>query len=137
MPRWIGKVSWFGGPEDEGVAPSEGLAFFQEVEDAPNLFLDEQPEGTTGLARRLDPDTFYIAMRWDYDEYSKEMLASGSCVALIFAPRTLKCCIAVPADWGPHKDTGRIADVSPAVLEALAIETDDVVEVTWPVLWTY
>ena len=69
-----GKVSWFGGPDDEGVAPDEGLAFIYKVEDAPYLFLDEQPEGTTGLARRLDPEVFYVACRWDYDDTPREML---------------------------------------------------------------
>ena len=33
-----GKVSWFGGPEDNGVAPDEGLAFIYDVEQAPHLF---------------------------------------------------------------------------------------------------
>jgi hypothetical protein len=72
--RESGKVNWFGGPEDTGVSPSEGLAFIYEYEQAPYLFLPYQPSGTTGLARRLDPEVFYIAMRWDYDVYSKEML---------------------------------------------------------------
>src|SRR6516164_3930858 len=54
-----GKVSWFGGPEDMGVSPSEGLAFLYDVDDKPHLFLKSQPAGTTGLARRLDPKTSY------------------------------------------------------------------------------
>src|SRR5215831_7850460 len=62
----VGKCSWFGGPNDTGVAPDEGLAFIYDVDEAPHLFLDEQPIGTTGLARRLDPDVYYIACRWDY-----------------------------------------------------------------------
>ena len=33
-----GKCSWFGGPEDDGVSPDEGLAFIYKVEDAPHLF---------------------------------------------------------------------------------------------------
>ena len=63
-----GKVSWFGGPDDDGVSPSEGLAFIQDMMQAPHLFLPYQPEGTTGLARRLNPHIHYIACRWDYDE---------------------------------------------------------------------
>ena len=47
-------------PGDEGVALDEGLAFIYEYETAPQLFLDEQPPGTTGLARRLDPSAFSI-----------------------------------------------------------------------------
>src|SRR5215469_3953829 len=46
-----GAVSWFGGPEDDGVSSDEGLAVIYEYEDAPHLFLDEQPPGTSGLAR--------------------------------------------------------------------------------------
>ena len=39
---------------------------------------------------------------------------------------------AYPADWGPNEKTGRIADISPGLMEALGIETDDEVEVTFP-----
>ena len=42
-----GKCSWFGGPNDKGVSPSEGLAFIYELDDAPHLFLPQQPPGTT------------------------------------------------------------------------------------------
>jgi hypothetical protein len=37
-----------------------------------------------------------------------------------------------PADWGPHEDTGRAADLSPALLQALGLTTDDEVEVIYP-----
>lgn len=126
-----GKVSWFGGPDDTGVTPDEGLAFLYSVEDKPELFLTAQPAGTTGLARRLDPDEFYIAMRWDYDVYSKKFLA-GDVWALVRAPATGKQFLASPADWGPHIDTDRVADLSPGLMDALGIETDDVVEIRFP-----
>jgi hypothetical protein len=134
MPRWIGKCSHFGGPDDTGVDPDEGLAFLFEYDDAPQLFLDEQPDGTTGLARRLDPDTFYIAMRWDYEEYPKDMLASGNAMAVVHAPATGIAFLARPADWGPAESTERIADISPGLMDALGIETDDEVDVIFPVL---
>lgn len=127
-----GKISWFGGPEDTGVAPDEGLAFIYDVETAPRLFLATQPDGTSGLARRLNPSVPYIAMRWDYDVYPKEMLASGDYVALIRAPATGRQIRAWPADWGPHSDTNRIADISPGLMEYLGIETDDEVEIIFP-----
>jgi hypothetical protein len=130
--RAKGKVSWFGGPEDHGVSPSEGLAFIYEVEDKPEVFLDYQPAGTTGLARRLDPSTFYIAMRWDYDQFSKNTLA-GRDVARVTAPSTGRSALAHPADWGPHVDTSRVADISPGLMEELGIETDAEVEVIYPV----
>ena len=85
-----GKCSWFGGPDDTGVDPDEGLAFIYDYDTAPDLFLDEQPPGTSGLARRLDPDAFYVACRWDYDVTSKDMLADQSRLALVRAKRTGK-----------------------------------------------
>ena len=33
-----GRVSYFGGPDDTGVSPSEGLAFIYTTEDKPVLF---------------------------------------------------------------------------------------------------
>ncbi len=125
-----GKVSWFGGPEDTGVSPSEGLAFIYDVDDAPHLFLSYQPSGTTGLARRLNPDALYIATRWDYDQYPKDYLLTE--MAMVRSPKTGKQVKVYPADWGPHVDTNRVADVSPAVLEYLGIKTDDEVEVVFP-----
>jgi N-acetylmuramoyl-L-alanine amidase len=132
LATFSGSCSWFGGPDDEGVDPDEGLAFIQNVDDAPHLFLDEQPPGTTGLARRLDPDMYYIACRWDYAVTSKEMLLISGQRALVKAKKTGKKARAWPADWGPHEDTGRTADISPGLMDALEITTDDEVEVIYP-----
>lgn len=126
----IGKVSWFGGPEDGGVSEDEGLAFIYNVMDAPYLFLPYQPEGTTGLARRLNPFVHYFAMRFDYEVHPKESLFSK--VALIRNIKTGVALKATPADWGPHEDTGRIADISPSLMEDLGLQTDDEVEVIFP-----
>lgn len=132
MQIFKGTCSWFGGPDDvDGVAPDEGLAFIYELDDAPDLFLPVQPRGTTGLARRLDPEEFYIACRWDYDITSKEDLLNLR--VLVRAPKTGKHFIARPADWGPHEEkTGRAADLSPGLMGALGIETDDEVQVFVP-----
>lgn len=132
--RVKGRVSWFGGEDDEGVSSSEGLAFLFSVDDKPEIFLDEQPAGTTGLARRLDSDgSNYFAVRFDYSQFSKEFLA-GPAMARITAPKTGKSCLATPADWGPHVDTNRCCDVSRKVLyEELGIETDDEIELVFPV----
>jgi len=127
--RTRGKCSWFGGPDDLGVSPDEGLAFFYDFNDAPHLFLDEQPDGTTGLARRLNPGVNYVACRWDYDITPKEMLAEPR-PALVKAGK--RSFLAWPADWGPHESTGRIADLSPALMDALDLDTDDEVEVIYP-----
>jgi len=133
--RAVGKVSWFGGPDDTGVDADEQLAWWGSTEDgredAPELFLAYQPSGTTGAARALDPSTAYIAMRWDYEnQWSKADLASGKIMFNVKATKTGKEYKARPADWGPHVDTDRVADISPGLLEALGIETDDEVEIT-------
>jgi N-acetylmuramoyl-L-alanine amidase len=132
MTTLRGTVSWFGGPNDDGVDPDEPLAFIYDVSDAPHLFLPEQPPGTTGLARRLNPDVFYIACRWNYEETSKEDLLHIK--VLVRALKTGRAFLADPADWGPHEEqTGRVADISPGLMDALGIETDDEVEVIFPV----
>ena len=129
----IGPCSWFGGPEDEGVAADEDLAFIYEVDQAPQLFLPYQPEGTSGLARRLNPDAFYVAARWDYQTTPKEMLRDPRLLVLVRAPMSGFAFLAWPADWGPHVDTGRVADLSPGLMDALGIITDDQVEISYPV----
>jgi len=127
--RTVGKTSWFGGPNDTGVTPSEGLAFIYSYEMKPEIFLPSQPVGTTGLARRLDPDKHYVALRWDYSQFPKTRLA-GPEVALVKAGD--RQFTAHPADWGPHTSTGRVADISPGLMRELGIQTDDEVEVTYP-----
>jgi hypothetical protein len=124
-----GKVSWFGGPSDTGVSPSEGLAFIYQYSTAPYLFLDKQPPNTTGLARRLNPEVFYVACRWDYAKTPKSMLATAEQALVQVGDKKF---LAWPSDWGPHTSTGRIADISPGLMAALGIKTDDSVEVTYP-----
>jgi N-acetylmuramoyl-L-alanine amidase len=126
----IGKVSQFGGPEDTGVTPDEGLAFIYEIDDAPHLFLPYQPENTAGLARRLNPFVHYFAMRFDYSQYPKETLLHH--VGLIRNPKTGFALKAIPADWGPHESTNRIADLSPSLMDDLGLTTDDEAEIIFP-----
>lgn len=128
--EWEGKVSWFGGVNDQGVSPSEPLAFIYSVEDQPTLFLDEQPPGTTGLARRLDENEDYFACRFDYSQTPREMLLAKK--ALVHAPKTGREFYALAADWGPHISTDRVADISPGLMERLGIETDDIVKIIFP-----
>jgi N-acetylmuramoyl-L-alanine amidase len=126
----IGKVSSFGGPDDEGVAPDEGLAFISEIEQAPHLFLPYQPSGTTGLARRLNPHVHYVACRWDYAQTPQALLLDE--LALVRSVRTGIAMTAFPADWGPHESAGRIADISPGLMADLGLTTDDEVKVVFP-----
>lgn len=127
----IGKASHFGGPEDTGVSPSEGLAFIYDIDDAPHLFLPYQPKGTSGLARRLNPWVSYVACRWDYNITPKSSLLHG--MALV---RSMKdhdrALLAFPADWGPNADTGRVADLSKSLMADLGLTTDDEVEIIYP-----
>ena len=125
-----GPCSYFGGPDDLGVSPDEGLAFIYDVDDAPMLFLPHQPEGTTGLARRLNPYVCYVACRWDYKVTPKETLLND--IALVRNLETGYAIKAIPADWGPHQNTGRVADLSPGLMDALGLVTDDLVEVIYP-----
>ena len=127
-----GRCSCFGGPDDTGVSPSEGLAFIGDVDDAPQLFLPFQPKGTTGLARRLNPYIHYVACRWDYSKTPKGTLLEN--VALVKSLKHGTFMTAFPADWGPNENTGRVADISPGLMVDLGIETDDEVEVIYP--WT-
>ena len=120
MTTLRGKVSWFGGPDDMGVSPDEGLAFIFDVDDAPHLFLSQQPAGTTGLARRLDPETRYIACRWDYDETPKDMLVDMR--VTVYAIKTGRIAEATPSDWGPHGSTPTASRTSrPGLMEELGI----------------
>jgi hypothetical protein len=134
-----GKMSVFGGPADEGVGPHEGLALVGPTDLGiwwwSCLFLTRQPDGTTGLARRLNPRAFYLAMRWDYVKQSKQLLRTT--VVKLTNPENGLHVLARPVDFGPGdgsvidgattRDTGRIADLSPGAATALGLRTDEVV----------
>jgi len=128
-----GTCSTFGGPDDTGVSPSEGLAMWYEPEECPWLMLGKQPPATTGMARRLDPSVFYIACRWDYDVTPKEMLR-GSQMAMVTNADTGVMRLAHVADWGPHGDTNRVCDLSPGLAESLGLVTNDETTVMYPYL---
>jgi len=128
----VGKMSYFGGPEDTtGMTEDEGLAFIYEINpDNQQLFLPIN-DGT-GLARQLNPFVNYIACRWDYDVTPKAMLADSGARALVRSVKSGRSALAFPADWGPNENTGRVADLSPGLCEVLDLETDDEVEVIYP-----
>jgi hypothetical protein len=134
-----GKMSTFGGPADEGVGPHEGLALVGPSDLGvwwwSYLFLPESPVGTTGLARRLNPRAFYLAMRWNYAVYPVQFLRNT--MVKLTNPANGFHVLARPVDFGPGdgsvidgettRDTGRIADLSPAAATALVLRTDDIV----------
>lgn len=122
-----GKMSTFGGPDDEGVEPSEGLSLV-EPRDLTNphcrdLFLTTQPPGTTGLARRLDPTKAYCAARWDLQVTPRSLLREIQ--VTISNPANGRQMSATPVDTGPAERTGRVMDLSPGVAEQLGLDTDD------------
>jgi N-acetylmuramoyl-L-alanine amidase len=121
-----GKMSYFGGPSDTGVSPSEGLALCEpsEVHLFPDtMFLPEQPPNTTGLARRLNPDYPYVAARWDYNVTPRDFLQNST--VIVTAAKTGKKLAARPIDWGPNEKTGRAMDLSPGLCAHLGLQTDD------------
>jgi hypothetical protein len=127
-----GKMSTFGGPNDHGMSPSEGLALFEprDLDDPKyaDLFLPAPPPGTSGLGRRLNPDKYYLACRWDYGQTSKEFLRRA--LVRVENIETRRAVEARPVDWGPNADTGRVADLSPGLAAALKLNTDDIVSIT-------
>ena len=130
--RVEGKMSTFGGPRDTGMSADEGLALFTQA-DLQNpkysyLFLPTAPPDTTGLGRRLNPDKYYFACRWNYNDTSKELLKRA--LARVENPSNGRAADARPVDWGPHISTGRVADLSPGLAAALGLQTDDVVRIT-------
>lgn len=126
-----GKCSWFGGPNDTGVAADEDLALCErsEVGKFPGLFLAAQPAGTVGTARRLDPDSAFIAMRWDYKRTNRSFLQAAKVTVQANGRQVTGV---QPIDWGPAASTGRIADLSMGLMTALGITTDDTVTVIVP-----
>ena len=69
-------------------------------------------------------------MRFDYDIHPKDTLLDK--VALVRNVKTGMALKAFCADWGPHPDTRRIADLSPGLMDALGLATDDEVEIVFP-----
>lgn len=130
--RVEGKMSTFGGPHDLGMAANEDLALFTKADlQDPKyayLFLPASPPGTSGLGRRLNPDQYYFACRWDYTATPREFLRRA--LARVENPANGRGVDARPVDWGPHPSTGRVADLSPGLAAALGLNTDDIVRIT-------
>jgi hypothetical protein len=130
--RVEGKMSTFGGPQDLGIAANEDLALFTKADlQDPKyayLFLPASPPGTSGLGRRLNPDQYYFACRWNYADTPREFLRRA--LARVENPANGRAVDARPVDWGPHPSTGRVADLSPGLAAALGLNTDDIVRIT-------
>ena len=96
-----GKVSWFGGPQD-------------------NL---NKPVALTGeIASELSEDDYYVAMRWDYRNQKKFWVNRH---ILVINPKNNRAVIVRAIDWGPNTSTGRVLDLSPKTLAELDATTDE------------
>jgi len=131
-----GNMSFFGGPDDTGVGPNEGLALV-EASEVPlypaNMFLDPAQAGAPGLARRLNPKKPYIACRWSELELPiskfRKYLQTVS-IEVENAANGQKLTDVRAVDAGPSIPT-RIADLSP-VFKGLGLDTDQQVIVRIP-----
>lgn len=102
IPLGSGPVSWFGGPDDDAMPASDKTAI------------------TNEFTRQLDPEDLYCAMRWNEHDLPYSLLRRSR---ILFTANG-RHVFARPVDHGPVR---RFADVSPAVLEALDLETDDII----------
>lgn len=123
--RYRGYASNFGGPRDEGVGETEGVALYTQelADDHPELFL---PRFVTmggvavDLARRLIPGALYCACRWDYGATPKPILrTSRVLVQRVDCPD--QCVVVAPVDFGPARRLDRIIDLSPGAFNALKL----------------
>lgn len=125
--RTAGKMSVFGGPDDTGMQPDEGLALFADettmrAHGLGAWLLTPEQAGAPGLGRRLVVTKPYIACRWIKEHYPLLRDAVAHCTN----PRSGKTALARPMDWGPNPDTGRVADLSPGLAAELGLKTDDI-----------
>lgn len=125
--RARGRMSTFGGPHDTGMRANEGLGIYQTAEDmrahlGPDWVLSASQAGSSGLGRRLNPEKFYIACRWNYDVTPREVLKVVD--VRVTNSKTGAHEIAKAVDWGPNEGTGRAADLSPGLAAALGLETN-------------
>lgn len=125
-----GKCSWFGGPADSGVGPSEGVALVADRTHAmtpkwAGLFVSQGDwrEGL-GLARNLNPLALYCAMRWGQYGLSSAALRGELIVRVQSNTGAVVWCR--PVDYGPGSQTGRVIDLSKGALNYLGAATDDV-----------
>jgi hypothetical protein len=121
LPATSGKAGVLGGSKDRGVKPEDKLAL---------------PAGrhfTYERVHSLNPKTFYCAMRWEYriqgksPEEGKRWWANKK--LLVTNPANGNQVIVRAVDFGPHENTGLTISLSPAALEALALEIGSEVKI--------
>lgn len=116
-PTWY----TFGGPTDEPYGPTDELAITRaDLKDSEiaKQFLSQQPPGTSGMARLLNPDRFYLAI-------PRSMKPKGSGHWLMISnPRNDKSVKALLVDFTPKYEKDTFA-LSPGVIKSLQLQPDD------------
>lgn len=124
-----GKVSCFGGASDEGMKFDSGLAAYEpkEADLRPDIFCDDD-KFNPGIPtwKRLRITSMYCALRYNHSVPRKVLQMMP---IKIVNPLDNKFVMAWTVDLGPHIDTKRLIDVSPGVMAALSLSTDDTVRV--------
>lgn len=123
LPAASGKAGVLGGSKDRGVKPEDKLAL---------------PAGrhfTYERVHSLNPKSFYCAMRWEYrvqgksPEEGKRWWANKK--ILVTNPANGNQVVVRAVDYGPHENTGLTISLSPAALEALALELGGEVKIAF------
>lgn len=142
MITLTGQVSTFGGPgdgpaagNDRGDWRTEGLALFDPSDLAnprySSLFRTPSDPSLTGMARRLNPERFYCAARWDYTVTPRSWLRDN--LVVITNPANGHKINCQPVDWGPGEWTGKEIDLSPAAARFLGLKTGDTAQMLVPI----
>lgn len=137
--RITGKSYSFGTPgsaaDDQEIAPGQALSLVQPEDitksDFSGYFLAQQPPGTTGLMRRLDPTKFYLACR--YDSGVADYLRSHLVTVTNPHDRS-KSAQGRVVEWGPPRRPeyeGYVAALSPGLAETLGLKRGDEVEISF------
>lgn len=153
IPGSFGKMSTFGGPKDWGdlmygqallsaSSPQQvkekypelvDLGIFRaDVESLPKLSRRGR-DVQAGISWMLNPDSFYLAMRWRKTQ--RKIMRGGpqNFPVLVGVPSLGKWCTGIPTDYGPAKWTKRVCDLSPGFEDTLEISTDAKVVLGWPI----
>ena len=141
-----GKVCSFGGPYDLDNGDSSLTLYTGTGEQVfkycgiKGLFLEKQPVNTYGSSKRLNPEAYYIALRWEeyYPEYGgketsekvKSFLREAK--VIVRNENGRKILTADPVEWGPEEKSGRIGKLSPGLMRDLGLKNDDLATVILP-----
>lgn len=151
-----GKISTFGGPDDKGDR-IYGQAYVSGASSPKALWerhpklvemgvlrkdiarLDKYPSVTdwrdlehkASTSWALNPNSYYIAMRWAIAGRSMGYMNANNPRLLVWSEETNKAVVCLRTDYGPHPRTGRLMDLSNGAMKALGLKTDRIAKVCW------